>query len=173
MMISRPAPKNEKPATRAEVARHEAGHAVMAILTGCVVAHAEIIDEGHGVTMIGQIGTECPLVMGLVAWGGSIAEGVEWLNEDDAEPLQRLGFSDASILTLRLWTKGMLSQFKPAVRAVGKALDARGKLSGTTIRRVAFAASPGLRAASPTLPRGAVRQFKAALAAMPGMDPTT
>jgi hypothetical protein len=162
MMISRPAPKNEKPATRAVVARHEAGHAIMAILTGCIIAHAELLDEGHGVTVIGQLGTECPLVMGLVAWGGSVAEGVDWLNEDDAAPLQRLGFSDPSILTLRLWCRGMLQQFKPAVRAVGKALDARGKLSGTTIRRIAFAASPGLRAASPTIPRGAVRQFREA-----------
>ena len=170
-MISRPAPKTEKPSTRAEVARHAAGHAVMAILTGCVIDHAEVIDHQHGVTLIGQVGTECPLVMGLVAWGGSAAEGVEWLNEDDAAPLIRLGFSAPSILTLKAWTEGMLGQFKPAVRAVEKALSARGRLSGTAIRRIAFAACPKLRGASPPIPRGAVRQFREALAN--GQEPTS
>ncbi len=138
----------------------------MAILGGCLIAHAEITDGG-GHVMLAQVGTEDPLVDGLVAWAGSVAEGVPWIGEDDHAAFAKHGFHKVSIATMRQWCERLIQLYRPAVKAVAKALEARGKLSGLTVKRIAFKACPRLRKDAAPLPRGCMRQFLAGIDDMP------
>jgi len=135
----------KKPAYK--IAMHEAGHAVAALAVGFVVGNVWIDpDEELGQTdtawILGDGTSEDPICAGIVAWAGSVAEGVGSLNEHDAEPLQRHQFSKRSVATLRMMAAGIVKQFMPAVVAVANELVAKKTLSGAAVKRVACKACP-------------------------------
>lgn len=143
------------------IARHEAGHAVVALACGVLVAGIAINDENGQVDSAYPLGKRDPLIEGMIAWGGSVAEGVDYINEVDAYPFDRYGFTGRSVLTMRQHAMAILRQYGDAVEALTRALAERRAIFGPDAKRIAVKACPALRKDAPTYPREAIASLKA------------
>jgi len=153
----------------ASIARHEAGHAVAALACGIVVGGVVVSDkQGRGCcgTARRRGAKEDPLVAGIIAWAGSVAEGARGVNEHDAAPFKRYGFCDRSVFTMRQAAVGLLVPLEAAVAAVARELEVRRCLFGPDVKRIACKAVPELRRDAPTYPRAELPELREQFVAM-------
>jgi hypothetical protein len=133
--------------TRAQVAVHEAGHAIAALSLGCVVEWVAIFENGNGGVVTRPHSPECA---GIIAWAGVAADGGSMLHDEDAAGIKQLneehGFGHDKILQCREGARTLITAARPAVDALAKELDAKGRVTWATIRRIAIKASPELEA---------------------------
>lgn len=132
-------------------ARHEAGHAVVSLACGIHVAGI-VIAEGCGLTCYLSPERQDPMVECMIGWAGSLAEGVPWVNADDAAPFDKYAYTDKSLSTMRELAKELLREHAAAVDAVASALEKRRELFGPEVKKIAVKASPTLRRDAPSYP---------------------
>jgi hypothetical protein len=145
----------------ARVARHEAGHAVASLACGVIVSCVVVTSEAGASVTAHKPGKRDPMVDGIIAWSGSVAEGVDWINEDDARPFTRYGFTNRSIVTMRQMAAALLSENALAVDVLAAELVERGALFGPDVKRVAVRACPWLRRDAPRYPKEHLPVFRA------------
>ena len=153
-----------KKKTAEEIARHEAGHAIVALAMGYAVLGASIDEASEsGVTHTAWLSKhEDPLCAGIVAWAGAAAEGVRYLIESgDHRVIRRHRFTERSSSSLLAAAEHYVAQYRPAIDAVAAELVRRGSVSGATIKRVAFRACPELRREAMPTPRWLTKHMKA------------
>lgn len=137
-------------------ARHESGHAVMAIALGCTVLRAGVHRSGDGfcVTTHGRGRRRDPMMDGLIAWAGTIAEGVDdgSIGAEDHGLMRSYGFRPSSVATLRAIAVRCFHEWdlEPAIAAVAALLaaDVGGIVKGAAIRACALRAQPSLASRS-------------------------
>lgn len=145
----------------ARVARHEAGHAVASLACGVLVTCVVVTSEAGASVTAHAPGKRDPMIEGIIAWAGSVAEGVDWINADDARPFDRHGFTNRSIVTMRQMAAALLSENAKAVDALTAALEERGAMFGPDVKRLVVKACPWLRRDAPTYPREHMPVFRA------------
>jgi hypothetical protein len=138
--------------TIARVARHEAGHAVVALARGCIVEWSYASVDG-GKTRIG-VPENLKEVWNVAAisMAGALADGHE-MPPGDAHRVAALRLSTDDLALIESRTLALVELYAPAIEAVAAGLRARGQLSGLAIRRAALRASPELRRIVIPLPR--------------------
>ncbi len=129
-------------------ARHEAGHAVVAMACGVIVEGIEIEPGGGSVGGTAFIQrSRRPITEALIAVGGSVAEGSLWLGKVDAESLAEMDASPVEIAAIRHAAESVLREHRPAVEALAKALVRQGtRIEREELEDIVREASPALAA---------------------------
>lgn len=129
-----------------DTARHEAGHAVMALSLGCRVDFAIVRRNGDGLVVASQgRGKRDPFVLALISWAGPVAEGKAGIQVDDLAVMKRVGLRPPSIGTLRrLVFEYVASRLALPIAAVAELLLSRvgRRVPGADLRAAALAAAP-------------------------------
>lgn len=172
LRTARPRPRRSSrlasPEELLRVARHEAGHAVMAIALGCRVGSAIIHATGDGQVLVSQgRGRPDPVIHAMVCWAGPIAEGPSRFGPapSDLAALRFAGLRPDSIERMRRWTRDAFDAMRlwPAIVAVAPLLLARvgRRVPGPAIHEAVATAAPWL------VGKGELPEFRAVIAAAP------
>lgn len=135
-----------------QVAIHEAGHAVVALVLGGLVARVWI-DGNGGRTIAAQVGRECPLVDAIVACAGSMAEGEEEIDAFDARTIRAQGLSEKRKEAIKGLAKVIVEENRDAIEAVAIQLEKRRTISSLAFKRIVLKARPSLRGMVAECPR--------------------
>lgn len=120
-----------------ETARHEAGHVVAAIALGFEPKFVKVYKNNHGNTAIWEPEFSYnDLAWCLIGCAGSVAENVEWINENDFAPVKNCGYTQADLPQLFSLTKKFLANYQPHLERITSALIKNRRLSGTEAKRI-------------------------------------
>ena len=133
-------------------ARHEAGHAVMAIALGYKVSGAFVCADGTGGVSAGpgRGRRRDPLAEAMICWAGGIADGTAGtqISEGDALLMRAMRYRWSSIVALRELALRRYEEcgMGPAVGAVAALLVANvgRRVAGAVIHEAALGAVPAL-----------------------------
>jgi hypothetical protein len=123
------------PATDEILAKHEAGHAVVATSLGLEVAEVYLTNNGHGMTAIySDQCSDTDRRWALIGCAGSVTEGADWINEGDFARIVEAGFKKEDLTFLFEETKAIVDLNKENIQAVTKQLLKKRKISGSRLK---------------------------------------
>lgn len=130
---------SQKP-DRAAVARHEAGHAVMALALGHRVLEVRLTRAGTGSTRWAPAEPPgCIMERGMIAAAGAVAQtgcGEEPVfDAADFEDMRAMGFGGNACATLYMLARAQLVPLSAAVDHLADRLEVLGGLKGPALER--------------------------------------